>query len=125
MALLHGEITGEVIGCAMEVHRILGPGFQEYTYHRALEKELKEKKIPHISEFEMKVFYKGDVMGLRRVDFLVRAIVCVEIKAVAHLDDTNLAQSLNYLEASECKVGLLINFGSKSLQFKRLQIKGT
>ncbi len=73
----------------------------------------------------MKIFYKGDIIGLRRVDLLVKSIVCVEIKAVAHLDDTHLAQALNYLEASEYKVGLLINFGSRSLEFKRLQIKGT
>lgn len=123
MALEHSEITGEIIGCAMEVHRILGQGFQEYIYHKALEKELKEKHIPFISEFEMKVYYKGDVMGYRRVDFLVRDLICVEIKALTELTDVNLAQGLNYLEASEYKIGLLINFGGKSLQFKRLQKK--
>ncbi len=121
--LKYSDITGEIIGCAMEVHRVLGPGFQEYIYHRALEKELKEKNILHTSEYEMKIFYKGDVIGLRRVDFLVKKLVAVEIKAVTQLENVHLAQALNYLEASEYDVGLLINFGSNSLTFKRLQKK--
>jgi len=123
MPLKYSDITGEIIACAMEVHRVLGPGFQEYIYHRALEKEFKEKKIPHVSEYEMKVYYKGDVLGLRRVDFLVRNTITVEIKAVSQLDNINLAQALNYIEASEYEVGLLINFGGSSLVFKRLQKK--
>ena len=121
--LLYSEITGDIIGAAMEVHRILGAGFQEYIYHRALEKELTNKKLKIQSEFEMPVYYKNEQIGLRRVDFLVNDIVCVEIKAVSNLEDVHLAQALNYLEASNKEVGLLINFGSKSLQFKRLQIR--
>jgi GxxExxY protein len=117
----YSEITGEIIGASMEVHRVLGAGFQEYIYHRALEKELKHKRLNFQSEFEMPVYYKGDKIGLRRVDLLVKNIICVEIKAVANLDDVHLAQAINYLESSGFEVGLLINFGSQSLQFKRIQ----
>jgi len=114
------EITHKIIGCAMEVHRQLGPGFQEYIYHRALEKEFGLQQIHFESEYEMKVFYKGDQIGLRRVDFLVEKVVPVEIKAISELTDANLAQSKNYLEAGGIEIGLLLNFGAPSLQFKRL-----
>jgi len=102
----------------MEVHRQLGPGFQEYIYHRALEKELLLQHVPFISEYDIKIFYKGDQIGLRRVDFLIEKIIPVEIKALTQLTDTNLAQAKNYLEAGGIEIGLLINFGSTSLQFK-------
>lgn len=116
----HEDITHKIIGCSMEVHRQLGPGFQEYIYHRALEKEFILQKIHFENEYEIKIFYKGDQIGLRKVDFLVEKLIPVEIKAVTELTDTNLAQSKNYLEAGGIEIGLLINFGSKSLQFKRL-----
>ncbi len=115
------NITGDIIGAAMEVHRVMGPGFQEYIYQRALEKELRVKNMKVISEFELPVYYKGDKIGLRKVDFLVNDIICVELKAVSNLEDVHLGQALNYLEASANEVGLLINFGASSLQFKRLQ----
>ena len=114
------ETTHKVIGCAMEVHRRLGPGFQEYIYHRALEKEFKLQNVSFGNEYEIKIFYKGEQIGLRRADFLVEKIIPVEIKAVSELTDTNLAQSKNYLEAGGIEIGLLINFGSPSLPFKRL-----
>ena len=116
----HEEITHKVIGCAMEVHKQMGVGFQEYVYHRALEKELKIQEIKFVSEYEIKIFYKGDVIGMRRVDLLVEGVVPVEIKAVTELLDVHLAQAKNYLEAGNIETGLLINFGAKSLQFKRL-----
>ncbi len=116
----HEEITHKIIGCAMEVHRQLGPGFQEYIYHRALEKEFKLQQISFESEYEIKIFYKGDQIGLRKVDFLVEKVIPVEIKAITELTDTNLAQSKNYLEAGGIEIGLLLNFGAPSLQFKRL-----
>lgn len=118
--MIYQEITGEVIGCAMEVHRTLGPGFQEYVYQRALEIELFKKNIKHHKEFEIKIFYKGEYIALRRVDFLNQDIITVELKAKTEIDDTHLAQAINYLESSSYPVGLLINFGAKSLQFKRL-----
>jgi GxxExxY protein len=104
----------------MEVHRKLGPGFQEYIYHRALEKEFKLQNVVFDNEYEIKIFYKGEQIGLRRVDFLIEKIIPVEIKAVTELTDTNLAQSKNYLETGGIEIGLLINFGSASLQFERL-----
>jgi len=85
-----------------------------------LEKEMTLQKIPFESEYEIKIFYKGDQIGLRRVDFLVEKIIPVEIKAITELTDTNLAQSKNYLEAGRIEIGLLLNFGAPSLQFKRL-----
>ena len=116
------EITHKIIGCAMEVHKQLGPGFQEYIYHRALEKEVKLQEVKFESEYEIKIYYKGDQIGLRRVDFLVEKTIPVEIKALSELTDTNLAQAKNYLEAGGLEIGMLINFGSPSLQFKRLII---
>jgi GxxExxY protein len=121
--MIYQEITGDVIGCAMEVHRTLGPGFQEYVYQRALEIELNKRKTKNAPEFEIKILYKGEYIALRRVDFLVNDIITIEIKAKAELDDVHLAQAINYLEASHYPIGLLINFGAKSLQFKRLYNK--
>ena len=114
------EITHKIIGCSIEVHKQLGPGFQEYIYHRALAKEFKLRCIQFEDEYEIKIYYKGDQIGLRRVDFYVDHQIPVEIKAATDLTDTNLAQSKNYLEAGGIEIGLLINFGSASLQFKRL-----
>ena len=107
----------------MEVHRVLGPGFQEYVYQRAMEIELKAKGLKHIREADIKIYYKGENIALRRVDFLIDEKVTVELKAKTDLDDVHLAQAINYLEAAHYTVGLLINFGSKSLQFKRLYNK--
>jgi 3-deoxy-manno-octulosonate cytidylyltransferase (CMP-KDO synthetase) len=121
--MLFGEITGEIIGASMEVHRTMGPGFQEYLYQRALEKELIKRKLSVKKEFDLPVYYKNEQIGLRKTDFLVNDLVCVEIKAVSTLEDVHLAQALNYLEASGKEIGLLINFGAASLQFKRLQIR--
>ncbi len=116
----YSELTGKIIGCAMEVHKILGSGFQEVIYQRALAIEMTLQGIDFKREFDMQIFYKGEQIGTRRVDFLVEGVVSVEIKAVAALDDTHLNQALNYLEAYNLEIGLLINFGSKSLQYRRL-----
>ena len=114
------DITEKIIGCAMKVHRELGSGFQEYIYQRAVEIELKKALIRFILEYEMPIYYQGEKIGMRIVDFFVDEKIMVELKAVTDLNDVHLAQGLNYLEASGYKVGLLINFGAKSLQFKRL-----
>jgi len=116
----YSALTGEIIGCALEVHNTLGNGFQEVIYQRALEIEFKERKLPFSREYEMPVNYKGVQIGTRRVDFLVKDLICVEIKAVIEMQDVHLAQAINYLEAYNLEIGLLINFGSKSLDFKRL-----
>lgn len=116
----YSEITEKIIGCAMKVHRELGSGFQEYIYQRALEIELKKLAIKFVREYEMPIFYQGEKIGMRIVDFFVDDKIMVELKATIDLNDVHLAQGLNYLEASGYEVGLLINFGAKSLQFKRL-----
>jgi GxxExxY protein len=116
----YAELTEKIIGCSMKVHRELGYGFQEYIYQRALEIELKKVNLHFTREFEMPVLYFGDKIGTRIVDFFVEEKIMVELKAATELTDVHLAQGLNYLEASGLEIGLLINFGSKSLQFKRL-----
>ena len=114
------KLTREIIGCAMEVHNILGNGFQEVVYQRALSIEMNLRNIEHQREYEMPLSYKGFDVGQRRVDFLVANEISVEIKAIVDLEDVHLAQAINYLEAYNLQTGLLINFGAKSLQFKRL-----
>ena len=104
----------------MEVHSRLGNGFQEVIYQRALAIEMKLKGIDYIREMEMPIFYREEKVGTRRVDFFVEGKIMVEIKAVIEIEDVHLAQALNYLEAYKMQVGLLINFGAKSLQFKRV-----
>ncbi len=116
----YSDITAKIIGCAMEVHKILGNGFQEVIYQKALEMEFVLLGIPFLREFEMPIFYKKKQIGTRRVDFLVAGVVSVELKAITQLEDVHLAQAINYLEAYDLEIGMLINFGAKSLQFKRL-----
>lgn len=119
----YSELTSKIIGCAMTVHSALGNGFQEVIYQRALEIELADAGIVFSREYEMPVYYKNRQIGTRRVDFLVDGVVSVELKAILRIEDVHLAQAINYLEAYDLEVGLLINFGAKSLQFKRLQNK--
>ena len=119
----YSEITGEVIGCAMRVHSALGNGFQEVIYQRALAIEMGDQGLSFSREHEMPIYYKGQHIGTRRVDFLVGGNISVELKAVIQLEDVHLAQAINYLEAYNLEVGLLINFGSRSLQFKRVTNK--
>ena len=116
----YSELTSKIIKCAMTVHSALGNGFQEVIYQRALEIELSENGISYNREFEMPIYYKEQHIGTRRVDFLVEGIISVEIKAITKIEDVHFAQAINYLEAYDLEVGLLINFGSKSLEFKRL-----
>lgn len=119
----YSELTSKIIGCAMAVHSELGNGFQEVIYQRALEIEMQVQDINFTREFEMPIFYKQKQIGTRRVDFLVENNISVEIKAIIELQDVHLAQAINYLEAYDLEIGLLINFGSKSLHFKRLNNK--
>jgi len=120
--LLYADITGKIIGCAFQVHGFLGNGFQEVIYQRALALELKSANISFQRELEMPIFYKEykEEIGIRRVDFLVENKILVELKAVSQLEDVHLAQILNYLKAYRLEVGLLINFGSKSMTHKRV-----
>jgi len=107
----------------MKVHTELGNGFQEVIYQRAMEIEMTDYSLPFAREFEMPIYYKNQAIGTRRVDFLVKEVIAVELKAIIQLEDVHLAQAINYLEAYDLEVGLLINFGAKSLQFKRLSNK--
>jgi GxxExxY protein len=116
----YSELTGKIIGCAMEVHSLLGNGFQEVIYQRAMQREMELQGLGFARELEMPVYYKEELVGTRRVDFFVADKIMVELKALIKLDDVHLAQAINYLEAYKMEVGLLVNFGSTSLQFKRL-----
>lgn len=119
----YSELTSKIIGCAMAVHKVLGNGFQEVIYQRALEIEMNHAGISFQREFEMPIFYRDKHIGTRRVDFLVEGVVSVELKAISKLEDEHFAQAINYLEAYNLEIGLLINFGERSLIFKRLTNK--
>jgi GxxExxY protein len=119
----YSELTSKIIGCAMTVHKALGNGFPEVIYQRALAIEMELAGIAFAKEFEMPIFYREQKVGSRRVDFLVEKVIPVELKAVIKMEDIHLAQAINYLEAYNLEIGLLINFGSPSLNFKRLTNK--
>lgn len=114
------ELTHKIIGCAMKVHSVLGNGFQEVIYQRALAIEFAKQGLGFKREMEMTIFYDGIDIGTRRVDFFVEDFVMVELKATTKLDDVHLNQAMNYCQAYNLPIGLLINFGSKSLEFKRI-----
>lgn len=122
-AFKHSELTSKIIGAAMNVHKILGNGFQEVIYQRALKIEFELAEIRFEREFEMPIFYKEQPIGSRRVDFLVEGILSVELKAITQLENVHFAQAINYLEAYNLEIGLLINFGETSLNFKRFNNK--
>jgi GxxExxY protein len=120
--LKYKDITEKIIGASFEVHKFLGNGFQEVIYQRALAWELSQAGLSFAREIEQDIFYKelAEPIGTRRADFVVEGKILVELKALVELEDVHLAQILNYLKAYRLEVGLLINFGSKSLVFKRL-----
>ncbi len=122
MELKYKDITEKIIGASYEVHNFLGNGFQEVIYQRALAYEMRKKGLEFAREIEQPIFYKELVepIGTRRADFLVESKVLVELKAIIALEDVHTAQLLNYLRVYKIEVGLLINFGSKSITFKRL-----
>lgn len=112
------ELTYKVIGCAMKVHNTLGNGFQEVIYQRCLAIELANAGIDFVREQEHTIFYNGIEVGSRRADFVIEGRVSVELKAIINLEDVHLAQAKNYTVAYDFPIGLLINFGSQSLQYK-------
>jgi GxxExxY protein len=116
----YSDTTAKIIGAAMKVHRYLGNGFQEVIYQRCLEIEFNNTGLAYEREKEQIIYYEGVSVGMRRVDFLVEGKILVELKAVVELENVHLAQAKNYLEAFNLEVGLLLNFGATSLQFKRL-----
>jgi len=119
----YSALTSKIIKCAMTVHNTLGNGFQEFIYQRALAIEMRLEGIRFQREFEMPIYYREEKIGTRRVDFFVEEAISVEIKATTKLEDVYFNQAINYLEAYNLEVGLLINFGESSLVFKRLTNK--
>jgi len=117
--LKYHEITGQIIGCAMKVHRYFGPGFPEIIYKRTLAIELEKTRLTYSSETEREIFYEDRFIGKRRLDLLVENNILVELKAVAEINKGCYAQIINYLRVFSIEIGLLLNFGSGSLQFKR------
>lgn len=117
------ELTHKIIGCAMQVHRVLGNGFQEVIYQRSLAIEMRYAGLDFEREREMQIFYRDQEVGTRRVDFFVEGKVMVEFKALEKLEVVHKAQAINYCEAYNIADGLLINFGGKSLDFKRVYNK--
>ncbi len=114
------ELTYKIIGCAIEVHKTMGNGFQEVVYQRSLAIELQNAGLLFEREIEQTLFYKSFDVGSRRADFIVGGKVVVELKAVVKLEDVHLAQAKNYLVAYNYDIGLLLNFGSASLEYKRI-----
>ncbi len=113
-------VTYTIIGAAQKVHSALGPGFSESTYHAAFCKELILRDIPFESQREFEVYYEKTLCGTYRPDLVIMDTVIVELKAVSELCKEHRVQTLSYLKASELSVGLLINFGSASLEWRRL-----
>jgi len=114
------DLTRKIIGCAMKVHSTLGNGFQEVIYQRAMCIEMDKLSLSFQREMEMTIYYDGIDIGTRRVDFFVEKEIMVELKALIKLEEVHLAQAMNYCQAYNLPIGLLINFGSKSLEFKRV-----
>ncbi|MBB6111167.1 GxxExxY protein [Mucilaginibacter lappiensis] len=117
------NVTHKIIGCAMQIHKTLGCGFQEAIYQRALAIEMKIAGLSFEREKEMSIFYRDELIGNRRVDFFIEECVMLELKAVETIIDLHKNQAINYLEAYNLADGLLINFGGISLDFKRVYNK--
>ncbi len=117
---MNDELTYKVIGCAMKVHNVLGNGFQEVIYQRCLAIELEKASVAFMREVEQTIYYEGIDVGTRRADFVVEEKVMVELKALINLEDVHLAQAKNYVVAYDFPIGLLINFGAVSLQYKKV-----
>lgn len=113
------ELTSRIIEAAIEVHKILGPGFEEIFYQRALAKEIQSRNLEFCREESIPVTYKGEKPGTKRVDFIIEPCI-VELKACEKIEPVHIIQALSYLKASGYKIGLLLNFGSKKLEIKRL-----
>lgn len=118
--LLHKELSYNLIGAAMEVHKTLGPGFLERTYQKAYEAELKVQKISFVAQKKIKIFYRNIDLGFQVLDLVVDGKIIIEIKAILEILPIHQAQLIAYLKATDYELGILINFGAKSLQYKRI-----
>jgi len=118
--MLYKDETYNIVGAAMEVHRTLGAGFLESVYQEALELELKARRIPYVEQSEIVITYKNQLLSKAFIaDLYCYDAIIVELKAVSAISPVHEAQLINYLKATKCKLGLLINFGSDSLEYKR------
>ena len=113
---IQDPLTHKIIGCAMKVHSTMGTGFQEVIYQRCLAIEFDKISLPYEREIEIPIYYDNFKVGVRRADFVVEKKIIVETKAIRKLENDDWAQAINYLEVFKYEVGLLINFGSKSLE---------
>jgi GxxExxY protein len=118
----YSDITQQIIGCAMKVHRHFGLGFPEAIYKRSLLIELEKSGLAFQAEIDKDIYYNGHFIGKRRLDIIVAEKVLVELKAVSETDKSNYNQLLNYLNIFKMEVGLLLNFGKDSLEFKRFAL---
>jgi len=118
--ILFKALSFAIIGAAMEVHNILGPGFLESVYQAALEKELTLRGIPFHHQVELPVCYKGDLVGVYKADLVIDGKIIVEIKGISKLNASNQAQALHYLSATGLQLAILINFGAGSLDYRRV-----
>ena len=118
--MVKDQLTFRIIGCAMKVHNTLGNGFQEVIYQRCLEIEFKREGLHFGREVEQTIYYDGNAVGTRRADFIVADRVVVELKALTALEDVHIAQARNYVVAYDRETGLLINFGARSLEYRRI-----
>ena len=122
--LIYKDEVYEIIGAAMEVHKELGNGFLEAVYHEALEKELRNRSIPFESQMQFDIYYKNEILNKKYIaDMICYGKIIIELKAVDKLSEEHYSQVINYLKASKLILGILINFGSKSLEFKRVIYK--
>ena len=118
--ILFKELSFALVGAAMEVHKVLGPGFLESVYQPALEKELKLRNIPFQHQVELPVWYKGDLVGIYKADLIVEGKIIVEIKGISRLNASHQAQAIHYLAATGMELAILINFGMSSLEYQRV-----
>ncbi len=118
--MIYKEITEQIIASAIKIHKTLGNGFQEVIYQRAMEIEMPLHQLQFEREKVIPIFYRNIKIGTRRVDFFVEGKIMIELKALLKLEDVHLAQAINYCEAYNMEIGLLINFGSRNLEFKRV-----
>lgn len=121
--LKHADLTAKVIGCCMRIHSKLGRGYREVIYERALKIELSREGIAFQNQYKLSIFYFEEFIGISLLDFLIEESIVVELKAAPELTDSHFAQTFNYLEIGNFELGLLINFGESSLNFKRLTNK--
>ncbi len=118
--ILFKELSFAIIGAAMEVHKILGPGFLESVYQAALEKELRLRSIPFSHQVEVPVIYKGDLVGIYKADLVIDNKIIIEIKGISRLNASHQAQALHYLTATGLQLAILINFGMSSSEYRRV-----